>query len=162
MSLPAAAIWLAFLLCLTLVGAAGPVLSRNGDVIAVKTNLSGGWAGFILVASITYLPELVVSIIAARIGAVDMAMASIPGSNIFNMLILGVDDLFYRPGPILYHVSPIHVVSALSCMVTSGLLIAGLLYRPQTRLFRTVGWISFGLFTTYLLNTYMLYLHGTH
>ena len=46
MSLPAAAIWLAFLLCLTLAGLAGPVPSLNGGVIAVETNLSGGWISF--------------------------------------------------------------------------------------------------------------------
>lgn len=132
--------------------------------VAVRLASLMGWqqtfVGTLFVAAVTSLPELVVSVVAVRIGAVDMAMANILGSNMFNMLVLGIDDLFYRKGPILSNVSPVHAVSALSCLVMSGLLIAGLLYRPQQRIFRTVGWISFGLFTMYLLNSYALYLHG--
>lgn len=132
--------------------------------VAVRLATVMGWqqsfVGTLFVAAVTSLPELVVSVVAVRIGAVDMAMANILGSNMFNMVVLGVDDILYRQGPILYHVSPVHAVSAMSSVVMSGILIVGLLYRPQRRLFRTVGWISFGLFTMYLLNTYVLYLHG--
>ena len=39
-------------------------------------------------------------------------------------------------------------------------LIIGLLDRPNTRLLRAVGWVSLALFTVYLLNTYVMYLHG--
>lgn len=132
--------------------------------VAVRLAAVMGWqesfVGTLFVAAVTSLPELVVSVVAVRIGAVDMAMANILGSNMFNMVVLGVDDILYRQGPILYHVSSVHTVSAMSSVVMSGILIVGLLYRPQRRLFRTVGWISFGLFTMYLLNTYVLYLHG--
>ncbi|HQT61494.1 MULTISPECIES: sodium:calcium antiporter [unclassified Acidiphilium] len=147
-------------------GAAALVVAAGSALPFVAVALAGamGWqqtfVGTLLVAAVTSLPELVVSIVAARIGAVDLAMANILGSNMFNMLVLGIDDLFYRHGPILDHASPIHVVSAMSCVVMSGLLIAGLLYRPQNRLFRTVGWISFGLFAMYLLNAYVLFLYG--
>ena len=134
--------------------------------VAVRLAAVMGWqqsfVGTLFVAAVTSVPELVVSVVAVRIGAVDMAMANLLGSNLFNMVVLGVDDLLYRQGPILYHVSPVHAVSALSSVVMSGILIAGLLYRPQRRVFRTVGWISFGLFTMYLLNSYALYLHGAH
>jgi len=133
----------------------------------VAVRLAGvmGWqqtfVGTLFVAAVTSLPELVVSVVAVRIGAVDMAMANLLGSNMFNVAILGIDDLLYPAGPILYHVSPVHALSAMSSVVMSGILIAGLLYRPQDRLFRTIGWISLGLFTMYLLNSYVLYLHGT-
>ena len=40
----------------------------------------------------------------------------------------------------------------------SGVVIIGLLYRPETRLFRTVGWISIALFTLYMLNIYIMYI----
>lgn len=134
--------------------------------VAVRLAAVMGWqqsfVGTLFVAAVTSLPELVVSVVAVRIGAVDMAMANILGSNMFNMVVLGVDDLLYRKGPILDHVSPVHAVSAMSSVVMSGILIAGLVYRPQRRVFQTVGWISFGLFTMYLLNSYALYLHGAH
>lgn len=142
--------------------AIGSVLPFLAIRLATQMNWQQTFVGTLFVAAVTSLPELVVSIVAVRIGAVDMAMANILGSNMFNMLVLGVDDLFYPHGPILDHVSQVHIVSVLSCLVMSGLLIAGILYRPQLRIFRTVGWISFGIFTMYLLNSYALFLHGAH
>lgn len=119
------------------------------------------FVGTLLVAAVTSLPELVVSVAAVRIGAVDMAMANLMGSNLFNIVVLGVDDLLYPHGPLLSRVSPVHAVSAFSAVIMSGIVIAGLVYRPQRRFLRTVGWISLGLFTMYLLNSYVIYLHGT-
>ena len=82
--------------------------------VAVRLAALMGWqqtfVGTLFVAAVTSVPELVVSVVAVRIGAVDMAMANILGSNMFNMLVLGIDDLFYRKGPILAHVSPVHAV----------------------------------------------------
>jgi cation:H+ antiporter len=40
----------------------------------------------------------------------------------------------------------------------TGVAIVGLLYRPKTRLFRTVGWASLLMFSIYILNMSVLYL----
>ncbi len=72
-----------------------------------------------------------------------------------------IDDLLFVHGPLLYHVSPVHAVSAMAAVIMSGIVIVGLAYRSDRRLLRTVGWISLGLFTMYLFNSYVLYLHGT-
>ena len=45
-------------------------------------------------------------------------------------------------------------------MMMNGVAIVGLLYRPTTRLFRTIGWASLFMLVIYLLNSYVLYLHG--
>lgn len=42
----------------------------------------------------------------------------------------------------------------------TGVVIVSLLYRPAKRLFRTVGWTSLGPFVLYLINTYVICLHG--
>lgn len=70
-----------------------------------------------------------------------------------------MDDLFYRPGPLLAHVAPTHAVSALSAMMMAEVAIIGLLYRPKTRVLRTVGWGSLFLFCI-LLNTLAIYLYA--
>jgi cation:H+ antiporter len=116
--------------------------------------------GTLFVAGVTSLPEVVVTVAALRMGALDMAIANLLGSNLFNILILAIDDLFFLDGPLLSHVSPAHAVSAASSLIMTGIVVVGLLYRPAARLFRTVGWASLGLFIVYLLNTYVLYLHG--
>ena len=119
-----------------------------------------GWrtsfVGTLFVAGATSLPELVVTVSALRIGALDMAIANLLGSNLFDMAIIAIDDVLFMDGPILSHVSPIHAVSAMSAVVMTGIAITGLLYRPRARVLRAVGWASLGLFVMYLLNSYVL------
>jgi cation:H+ antiporter len=124
-----------------------------------------GWqktfVGSLFVAGATSLPELIVTISAVRFGAINLAIANLLGSNLFNVLILAVDDVFYLRGPLLSSVSPAHAASAVSGVIMSGLVIVSLLSRPARRLFRTVGWTSLGLFVIYLLNSYVLFLFGS-
>jgi cation:H+ antiporter len=123
-----------------------------------------GWhqtfVGTLFVAMATSVPEVVVTVAALRIGALDMAISNLMGSNLFNVLILAIDDLAYTRGPLLSDISPLHAVSALSAIVMTGLAIVGLIYRPRTRLFKTVGWTSLFLLCVYLLNTFFLFLYG--
>jgi len=123
-----------------------------------------GWnttfVGTLFVAGATSLPELVVTIAAVRLGALNMAIAGLLGSNLFNMLILAVLDFLYLPGPLFSAVSSAHTLSALSASVMAGVAIIGLQYRPKSRVLGTVGWVSLSLFVIYLVNTYILYLHG--
>jgi cation:H+ antiporter len=123
-----------------------------------------GWnntsVGTLFVAAATALPELVVTVAALRLGATDMAIANLLGSNLFNVAILALDDLAFLRGPLLSGVSQTHPISAGCAVAMAGIVIFGLLYRPRTRLLRSVGWVSLGLFTVCLLNSYLLYLHG--
>ncbi len=140
--------------------AAGSWLPFVGVRLADAMGWHRTFVGTLFVAGVTSLPELVVTIAALRLGAVDMAIANLLGSNLFNIGILAVDDLFFQRGPILSHVSPMHAVSAVSGVVMSGIVIVAVLYRPRGRLFRAVGWTSLALVTVYLLNAYLLFLHG--
>ena len=144
-----------------LVVAAGIWLPFAGADLADAMGWQTTFVGSLFVAAATSLPELVVTIAAVRIGALNMAIANLLGSNLFNMLVLGIDDIFYVKGPILWNVSPAHAFSAGSAVIMAGLVIVSLLYRPGRRLFRAVGWTSLGLFVLYLFNTYVVYLHGS-
>ena len=135
-----------------------PVLGAN---IADTMGIGRSFVGTVLVAAATSLPELAVSLAALRQGSVNMAIANLLGSNLFNILILAIEDGLYFDGPLLDSASPIHAATAMAAMVGSGVVIIGLLYRPQTRLFRTVGWISIALFTVYLVNVYIMYISST-
>lgn len=128
--------------------------------LAATMGWSGSFVGTLFVAFATSVPELAVTISALRLGAVDLAIGNLLGSNLFNVAIIAIDDLFYAKGPLLAHVSPVHAMTAGSAVIMTGLAVVGLFYRPTDRVFRAVGWISLGLFSVYLLNTYVLYLHG--
>jgi cation:H+ antiporter len=139
----------------------GSLLPVVGAEIADRMAIGRGFMGTIFVAAATSLPELTVSLAALRQGSVNMAIANLLGSNLFNILILAVEDGLYQKAPLLESASPIHVATAMAAMVMTGVVIAGLLYRPKTRLFRTVGWTSIALFTVYLVNAYIVYLSAS-
>ena len=149
-----------YLLAALVVVAAGGWLPFIGSHLAQAMGWHNTFVGTLFVAFATSLPELVVTLSALRLGALDMAIGNLFGSNLFDVLIIAVDDLFFLRGPILSHVSQLHLASAISAMMMNGVAIVGLLYRPTTRLFRTVGWASMFMLVIYLLNSYVLYLHG--
>ncbi|MCU0243305.1 MAG: sodium:calcium antiporter [Acidobacteria bacterium] len=124
--------------------------------IAAMTGLGQTFVGSIFVAAATSLPEVTVSVAALRIGAVDMAVGNIFGSNLFNILILAVQDIFYFKGPILSFVSSEQMVPALTAMAMTGLAIAGLIYNSEKKRFLWA-WDSFGVILIYAVNLVLLY-----
>jgi cation:H+ antiporter len=144
---------------LVVVGA-GTWLPFVGDQMAEVMGWHKTFVGTLFVAFATSVPEIVVTVAALRIGALDMAIGNLFGSNLFDIAIVAVDDLFFFKGPILSYVSPLHAVSVVSAIMMTGIAVIGLLYRPKTRVFQTVGWASLFLLSLYLLNSYVLYLYG--
>lgn len=151
---------LRFSLAACVVAGAGMWLPFVSTDLAHAMGWSKSFVGSLFVAMATSLPELAVTLSALRMGALDMAIGNLLGSNLFNVFIIAVDDLFYRPGPLLAHVSPVHAVTAGSAITMTGLAMVGLFFKPGSRVLRAVGWISLGLVAMYLLNTYVLYLYG--
>jgi Ca2+/Na+ antiporter len=82
------------------------------------------------------------------------------GSNLFDTLVIAIDDVAYLKGPLLTNVSQAHALSGVSAMIMTGAAIVGLHFRPETRLFKTAGWISLALVLTYVLNSLVLCLRG--
>jgi cation:H+ antiporter len=81
--------------------AAAIMLPGAAEKLAEETGLGQSFVGSLFVAASTSMPEVVVSIAAARLGALDMAAGNLFGSNIFNIAVLGLDDILYTNGPIL-------------------------------------------------------------
>jgi len=123
-----------------------------------------GWGrsfvGTLLVAGVTSAPEAAVTISALRIGALDMAIANLLGSNLFDIIILAVDDLFYSKGPLLADVDASHALTAFTAVMMSSLVAVGLTFRPQGRAILGLTWVSLGLFMLYVLNSWLLFEHA--
>jgi cation:H+ antiporter len=139
---------------------AGSWLPFIGQEIADVMGWRTTFVGTLLIAGATSIPELVVTTSALRLGAIDMAIGNLLGSNLFDVLILAVDDIAYTKGPLLASVSPAHAVTAFAAVIMSGIFIVALLYRPETRFRGTIGWVSLSLLVVYLLSSYAIYLHG--
>lgn len=141
----------------TLVVAAGCALPFAGTAVAETMGWSESFVGTLFIALATSVPETVVTIAAVRSGSVDMAVGGLLGSNLFNMLILAVDDLLYAGGPLLAAVQPVHALSAISATVMCATVIAGLVYRPRGRVLGTVSWVSILLFAWYVINVVLVF-----
>jgi cation:H+ antiporter len=141
---------------LVIIGAA-TWLPFIGDRLATATGLGQTFFGAVFVAMTTSLPELVVSIAALRIGAADMAIANLFGSNMFNIFILAIDDIFYLKGPLLADVSSTHAVTGLMAVLMTGIAIVSLAFRIERKVVLRLGWDALALLLAYGANIYLLY-----
>lgn len=144
------------LLSLGIVGL-GLWLATLGDQIALETGLGASFVGAIFLAITTSLPEVVASLAALRFGAVDLAVANIFGSNIFNIAALAVYDLFYLPGDMWAQIAPIHGFSAVAAALMTALAIAGLVYRAAKKPRWFVAWDALLLLLLYVGSMYVVY-----
>jgi cation:H+ antiporter len=89
-----------FVVCGVIIVVSGIFLVHASKEIALSTGLSATFMGAILVAIVTSLPELSTSIGALRIGAYDMIVGNLFGSNMFNILTILFADAAFRGGSI--------------------------------------------------------------
>lgn len=150
--------WRRFGLAALVVVVAGAWLPQVADALAQALGLSRNFVGSVFMALVTTLPEMAVTLSALRLGALDMAIGNLLGSNLFNVPILAVDDVFYGKGPLLADVAPVHAGTAVTALVMTGLVIIGLVMQPQGRVLRLIGWVSLGLVAAYVINLALLYL----
>ena len=112
---------------------AAPFLANSATQIAETTGVSSTFIGTSLVAIVTSLPEMVTTFAAVRLGAFDLAVGNLFGSNAFNMAILFIADLAYWKGPLLAAVDSTHAVTAFVSILLMTVGIMGIIYRAEKR-----------------------------
>jgi cation:H+ antiporter len=125
---------LGFSLAVAVLVVVTPLLVRSADQIGVQTGLSAGFVGAALLAVVTSLPELVATVTAVRLGAFDLAVGNLFGSNLFNMFALGLTDLLYFDGRFLTEVSPSFALVGLLGIILTALGLIGNLARMERRI----------------------------
>lgn len=121
-----------FAVCAGAILLAGPFLAHAADELATKSDLGGTFIGTTLVAFSTSLPELVSSFAALRMGALDLAIGNIFGSNAFNMILLAPLDIVHE-GPLLAAVSPSHTLTCFAVVLATQVAVMGQLYQAEKR-----------------------------
>ena len=111
---------------------AAPFLVRAANQIAQVSGLGQTFIGTTLVALATSLPELISTLTAFRMGAPDLAIGNIFGSNTFNMVLFAPLDIFY-PKVLFSSVKGIHAVTAFSVITATSVAVMGQLYRKKER-----------------------------
>jgi cation:H+ antiporter len=136
-----------------------PFLVSSSADIARITGLGTGFVGTVLVALVTSLPELVSALAAIRLGAFDMAVGNLFGSNVFNMFALALVDVFYTQGRFLEAIDPAFALAGLLGLLLTSLGLIGNLARLERR-FVFVELDALLLIIVYLAGLYFLFLRG--
>jgi cation:H+ antiporter len=135
-----------------------PWLVSSSSGIAEITGIGTGFVGTTLVAMVTSLPEAVTTIAAVRIGAYDMAVGNLFGSNIFNMFTLGITDVFFTQGRFLGAIDPAMALAAIVGILLTGLGLIGNLARVERWTFNLQ--IDLLIVVFYWVGLWLLYTQG--
>ncbi|MDE2335533.1 MAG: sodium:calcium antiporter [Rhodospirillales bacterium] len=158
-SLRVALLWYSFAAGIVII--AGAWLPFVGRGISATMGWKTTFVGSLFIAGATSAPELIVTVSALRLGAVDLAIGNLLGSNLFDIVILAVDDLAYRKGVLFEAVSTSHAVTAFAAAIMSGIFIVATLYKPETRLGGAISWASLSLLVVYLFSAYVVFFVGS-
>ena len=128
-------------------------LAYIGKELSVLLRLDESFVGTLFMGLATTLPEITVSIAALLIGAKEIAIANMLGSNLFNMTIIFIDDILYRKAPILSVVSPDHILQACAVMIMTAVVIIAMATKAKKKIFR-VSWYVPLIFIIFILGAY--------
>ena len=120
-----------FLAATAVIIVAAPLFASSAVRIAEITGLATSLIGTLLVGVTTSLPELVTAIAALRLGAIDLAVGNLFGSNAFNMVIFAPLDLVAGGVPLLAAVSAVHAVTALMAIMMMAVALGAMVYRTK-------------------------------
>lgn len=145
-----------FTLAALLLGLITPVMVRGSEVIAEISGLGTSFIGSTLVAFVTSLPELVTTISASKIGAVEMAVGNLFGSNMFNMFGLALTDVFYTKGRVFNVIDQSFIiVGMVGVMMTSFALVGNVI---SSKRFNKLPLDSILMVMIYFAGMYLLYI----
>ena len=100
-------LWIQLAAAAALILVAAHFMVPSADAIAHKTGLGRTFVGVVMLATATSLPELGTGVSSILIvGEADLAAGDAFGSNLFNLLIVGLMDLYWRRGHVLSSVNP--------------------------------------------------------
>ncbi len=130
--------WIVFAGSAAVIVLAAVKLAEYGDAISVRTKMGGMFVGTLLLAGATSLPELLTTINALKVGALDLAAGNMFGSGMANMLLLAILDLSTTRVHILRRVGMRHVLTAALGIMLTGMAVFFILANISFK----IGWIG--------------------
>jgi cation:H+ antiporter len=150
--------YLTFVGAALVVVAAGVWLSALADQISAATGLGRSFVGALLLGVSTSLPEITASLTAVRIGAIDLAIGNVLGSNLFNVALLAVYDVFDGGENLWAVMSDANALGLIIAMMMTAVVIVSLMYRASPKTPFRVSWDGVALIAMYLGAMAALYL----
>ncbi|MBL4818439.1 MAG: sodium:calcium antiporter [Deltaproteobacteria bacterium] len=119
-----------FTLVAVMIAISAPIFAWSAKEIAAITGLGNTFVGTWLVGFATSLPELATSLAAVKMGALDLAVGNLFGSNAINMALLLPLDIL-QGGNLFALADPDHVITALFAVVLMSIGLAAIIYRAE-------------------------------
>jgi cation:H+ antiporter len=116
-----------------IIAGSGIWLGYIGEELADVFHVGQNYIGNVFLGLATTLPEITVSIAALRIGAKEMAVANMLGSNLFNISIIFVNDIFYTKAPIFNKLSVNHIFTGGIVVLMTAVVIISLITKPKQK-----------------------------
>lgn len=136
-----------------------PFLVQASTEIAAITGLGTGLIGTALLGLVTSLPEFLAAFAAVRMGAFELAVGNLFGSNVFNMLGLGIADGFYSPGRLLGAIDPGFALVGMLGLLLTTMALMGNLARIERRIY-FIEFDALAIIIVYLLGMALLFARG--
>jgi cation:H+ antiporter len=136
---------------------AGLLLAFSAEQIAQRLALADSFVGAMLVAAATSLPEAMTTLAAVRQRAYDIAAGNLLGSNLFNVVVLAIEDVAYLPGPLLADASNVLAAPAVTAMIMTAVIIGALNYVRRTTPRPVDIWVGFALIGLYGFNAWLMF-----
>jgi len=149
--------YLTFALAGLVVVAAGVWLGSITDRIAAETGLGRSFVGAFFLGVSTSLPEIAASLVAVRMGAIDLAIGNVLGSNLFNVTLLAVYDVFDGPHNLWASMSAANALALVIAIMMTAVVIISLIYRASPKTPWRMSWDGFALLGMYGASLLLLY-----
>lgn len=135
---------------------AGVVVATTSDVLAEQTGIGSSFAGVVLLAAATSMPELSTTIAAARQGNNSMAISNIFGTNLFTIGLLALSDAAYVDGPVIAEAGNFASFAIALAVVLTLIYLVGIVQRSGRSVWK-VGLDSFVVLVVYAGGIIILY-----
>lgn len=143
--------WSRFILSAAVVVGSGIWLAYIGEGFVDKMGWHSSFVGTLILGFATTMPEIAVSFSAMRIGAHEMAVANMIGSNLFNYAIIFLNDALYLRGDIFSSVdSSSHLVTAAAILSMTAVVLVGMRLRASRKLACGFSWYPYLLTAIFL------------
>jgi len=143
-----------------IIAGAGIWLAYIGEELAQILNLGQNFVGSLFLGFATTLPEITVSVAALRIGAKELAVANMLGSNLFNIAIIFINDALYRKAPIFNVLSQNHVFAAFLVILMTMIVSSGLILKPKNKTKIGLSNYAIGLIIVFIFGAYINFILG--
>jgi len=146
-----------FIICAVVIIAVGGYLPKVGEELAEVMGWNHSFIGIVFLAFVTSFPELTVSFAVVKMGNVDMFIGNIAGSNLFNLAIIFIIDIFYVKGTVLSAVSDNNIPTGIIAILMSFIIFFALARQSSKKFVNIISINAVVIIILYVITVLIIY-----